>query len=247
MPEQIRRNQPAKNKITPAATMAPGSVIRMKQPAPNQLPQQKVIDDDAVVPVKAPWWKKPLKRVLIILLTVLVLVFAYVFLLMGEPEEDMQATEIPPVQPITMPMNALEAPGEANVPALAEAFGEPVLALFGNVLPMQRARVFDTAFNGEYARRVTLTYSLEDGSVLLVDSIRPVEAIALLSGDYLLKADRLYAMAGMDAARMQNDHTIILFGQSQTAVYAITLPRAHEGQLETLLKQTLLVTAPEAQ
>ncbi len=244
MSEPIRR-QPAKNNT--AAAPVPGSVIRMKQPAPSQLPQQKAIDDDAPAPVKEPWWKKPLKRVLIILLTVLALVFAYIFLLMGEPEEDMQATQVPKPQPITMPMNALEAPGEANVPTLAETFGEPVLSLFGNALPMQRARVFDTAFNGEYARRVTLTYSLEGGAELIMDSIRPIEAISLLGGDYLLQADRLYAMAGMDAARMQNDDTIILFGQSQTAVYAITLPRAHENQLEALLKQTLLVEAPQPQ
>lgn len=48
----------------------------------------------------------------------------------------------------------------------------PVMALYGG-LSMQRARVFDTAFSGGYARRVTLTYAFEDGAQLTVESTAP--------------------------------------------------------------------------
>ncbi|MBP3649832.1 MAG: hypothetical protein J6K73_08625, partial [Clostridia bacterium] len=145
------------------------------------------------------------------------------------------------------PMNALEAPGDAYLPSLAETFGQPVLAFRSAEVTMQRARVYDTAFGGEYARRVTLYYLLDDGAEVLVESIRPIDAITLLEGDYILQADRLYAMAGLEAARMQNDDQICFFGQGEGAVYAITMPRIDEARLDVLLRQTLLVSADQPQ
>ncbi len=236
--------QPAGN---PGATI-PGTVIRMQQPAPANLPQQKPIDDDALPEaLPTPWWKKALKRIFLALLVIIALVFGYLFLLMGEPEEEMETAAPQPVQPITVPTNALEAPGDAYLPSLAQTFGQPVLGYAGSDLTMQRAKVYDTAFGGEYARRVTLSYLLPDGGEVLMESIRPIEAITLLGREYILQADRLYAMAGLDAARMQNDDQICVFGQGEGAVYAITMPRSAEGQLETLLKQTLLVSADQQQ
>lgn len=238
--------QPAAN---PGAATIPGAVIRMKQPTPANLPQQKPIDDDLIPqPLPTPWWKKAIKRTLLILLVVLALVLGYLFLLMGEPEEELEnAAPVQAAQPITIPMNALEAPGDAYLPSLAETFGQPVLGVRSAEVTLQRARVYDTAFGGEYARRVTLTYLLSDGGEMLVESIRPIDAITLLEGDYILQADRLYAMAGLEAARMQNDDQICLFGQGEGAVYAITMPRNAEDQLDLLLRQTLLVSADQPQ
>lgn len=233
----------------PGAASIPGAVIRMKQPVPQNLPQQKPIDDEETPQeLPTPWWKKALKRILLLLLVVVALVFAYLFLLMGEPEEELEnAAPVQTVQPITIPMNALEAPGDAYLPSLAETFGQPVLGIRSAEITLQRARVYDTAFGGEYARRVTLNYLLSDGGEMLVESIRPIDAITLLEGDYILQADRLYAMAGLEAARMQNDSQICLFGQGEGAVYAITMPRSAEDQLDVILRQTLLVSADQAQ
>jgi hypothetical protein len=245
------RKRPPQSSGQPAAAggvTIPGSVIRMQQPQPSNLPQQKPIDDDAIPEaLPTPWWKKALKRMFLALLLIIALVFGYLFLLMGEPEEEQDAVAPRPVQPITIPMNALEAPGDAYLPSLAETFGQPVLGLRSAEITLQRARVYDTAFEGQYARRVTLSYLLPDGGEMLVESIRPIEAITLLEGDYLLQADRLYGMAGLDAARMQNDDQICVFGQGEGAVYAITMPRSAEDRLETLLKQTLLVSADPQQ
>ena len=239
----------APNGSAPGSATIPGAVIRMKQPTPANLPQQKPIDDDATpLPLPTPWWKKALKRILIAILVVLALVFGYLFLLMGEPEEELETADpVATAAPITIPMNALEAPGDAYLPSLAETFGQPVLAVRSADVTMQRARVYDTAFGGEYARRVTLYYLLSDGAEMLVESIRPIDAITLLEGDYILQADRLYAMAGLEAARMQNDDQICFFGQGEGAVYAITLPRIDEAKLDVLLRQTLLVTADQPQ
>lgn len=225
-----------------AAVPTPANVIRMR--TPGAVPPQKSVEEDAApAPKPTPLWQKALRRALIALLVVLALVAGYLFLLMGEPDEELD-TAAPTVTmlPITIPMNALEAPAGANLPSLAETFGQPVLGFRPGDITLEHARVYDTAFSGEYARRVTLTYLLPDGGEMLVESIRPIDAITLLEGDYVLQADRLYAMAGMDAARMQNDDQICVFGQGEGAVYAITLPRTAEFQLETILKQTLLVT-----
>ena len=234
---------------TPGSVAPPGAVIRMQQPNTANLPQQKPIDDDAVMePQPTPWWKKALKRTLMVVLVVLALVFGYLFLLMGEPEEELETADpVATAAPITIPMNALEAPGDAYLPSLAETFGQPVLAFRSAEVTMQRARVYDTAFGGEYARRVTLYYLLDDGAEVLVESIRPIDAITLLEGDYILQADRLYAMAGLEAARMQNDDQICFFGQGEGAVYAITMPRIDEARLDVLLRQTLLVSADQPQ
>lgn len=221
----------------------PANVIRMRNPAAVQPP----IDGDAPPPPKPlPLWQKWLRRLLLALLVVVVLTFGYLFLLMGEPEAEMDTTVVQPtVQPITIPMSPLDAPAGVNLSSLADTFGQPVLGMRTGDITLSRARVYDTAFGGEYARRVTITYLMPDGAELQVESIRPIDAIALLGGDYSLQADRLYAMAGLDAARMQNSDQICVFGQGAGAVYAITMPRTAEFQLETILKQTLLVSPPE--
>lgn len=175
------------------------------------------------------------------------LAFAYVFLLLGEPvhedgEEPQQAAQ---ESAITMPMNALEVPGEANLESLADTFGQPVLSLYGG-LTMQKARIFDTAFSGGFARRVTLTYAFEDGSLLTVESIRPTAAVTLLDeGGYRLNAGALYTLGGVSAARIENGEQIRIFGQSDTAVYAVTCPAAHAEELSSLLRQTTLVRSPK--
>lgn len=249
MTQSDPRNRPPQAGTPSGGATIPGAVIRMQQPNPANLPQQKPIDDDAVMePLPTPWWKKALKRALMVLLIIVALVFGYLFLLMGEPEEELEtAAPAATAAPITIPMNALEAPGDAYLPSLAETFGQPVLAFRSAEVTMQRARVYDTAFGGEYARRVTLYYLLSDGAEVLVESIRPIDAITLLEGDYILQADRLYAMAGLEAARMQNDDQICFFGQGEGAVYAITLPRIDEARLDVLLRQTLLVSSEQAQ
>lgn len=239
MPKKAKN--PAQN--TNAFT-TPANVIRMRNPQHQPLPE-----DDAAQTVKpTPLWQKALRRAVLGLLIVLALVLGYLFLLMGEPGDELDTTTAAPAMPpITIPMNALEAPAGANLPSLAETFGQPVLGLRAGEITLQRARMYDTAFGGEYARRVTLTYVMPDGAELLVESIRPIDAITLLEGDYVLQADRLYAMAGLDAARMQNDDQICVFGQGAGAVYAITMPRNAEFHLDTILKQTLLVNAENQQ
>lgn len=212
---------------------------RAKKPQTPAAPVQQPVTDDAPAPKAPSAFARGAKRAGLFVLLAAALAFAYVFLLLGEPDED--ETVKPTEETITMPMGALDAPGEADVQSLAETFGESVLAVRGGVT-MQKARVYDTAFGGAYARRVTLTYAFSDGAILTAESIRPTAAVTLLGGrNDTLDAGSLYFLAGLNAARMDNGTQICVFGQTDTAVYAVLCPAAHEADLAALLKQTALV------
>lgn len=221
--------------------------IRKERPkAPEAAPaaQAPLLDEEIVV-------RQPsrlvcfLKRVGFAVLLALALVFAYLFLLLGEPDEDAKYMQEIPEESIAMPMSALEVPGEANVDSLADTFGHPVLSL-GQSLKMQKARIYDTAFEGGYARRVTLTYTTEDGSPVTVESLRPTSAVTLLKDSgYTLDASHLYTLGGLNAARMDNEETTCIFAQSDTAVYAVICPSVHAEEMTGLLRYTMLV-APQS-
>lgn len=90
---------------------------------------------------------------------------------------------------------------------------------------MQRARVFDTAFSGGYARRVTLTYAFEDGRAAHGGE-HPPHLGHHASWQRLQPGCRsLYALGGLDAARMDGGGQICVFAQSETAAYAVLCRR----------------------
>ena len=100
-----------------------------KAPARDALPPQQPITDEPA-PKKPARWKTVLKRFLQIAGLLLVLAFAYVFLLMGEPGEDDQLASQTTVQEETIgvPMAASEVTGTADLNLMAANFGKPVMA-----------------------------------------------------------------------------------------------------------------------
>lgn len=203
---------------------------------------QKLTQEEVKKPSRAGLF---IRRAGLCVLTVLALAFVYIFLLLGEPDEEAKYIRKPEEETIVMPMSALDIPGETDVQKLADSFGQPVLAL-NQLLSMYKSRIYDTAFEGGYARCVTITYTFDDGQTLLVESMRPTSAVALLGReDYRLDASALYTMGGLNAARMQNDTQICVFAQSDAAVYAVTCPVSHAEELANLLRYTTLV-APAA-
>lgn len=190
--------------------------------------------------------RSALRRVGLALLLALALVFAYLFLLLGEPDDDAKYLEPPAEERILMPMSALETPGEANVQGLADSFDQAVLSL-NQALPMRKARIYDTAFEGGYARRVTLTYAFEDGALLTAESLRPTAAATLLKTEgATLDGSSLYTLGGLNAARMDSADTVCVFAQSDAAVYAILCPASHAQDLHSLLRYTTLIPPQQA-
>lgn len=188
-----------------------------------------------------------LRRVGLALLLALALAFAYLFLLLGEPDDDAKYLEAPAEERILMPMSAVETPGEANVQGLADSFDQAVLSL-NEALPMRKARIYDTAFEGGYARRVTLTYAFEDGTLLTAESLRPTAAATLLKLEGgTLDGSSLYTLGGLNAARMDSADAVCVFAQSDAAVYAILCPASHAQDLNTLLRYTTLIPPQQAE
>ena len=214
-------------------------------PPPAQSGTPAPLDEEEIQLKPPSLFRRVLKRVGFAVLLVLALVFAYLFLLLGEPDEDAKYMQKAAEETIAMPMSALEVPGEANVQTMADAFNQPVLSL-GQALEMKKARIYDTAFEKGYARRVTLTYAFEDGTEITVESLRPTAAVTLLhEKGYKLDAAALYTLGGLNAGRMDNASTLCIFGQSDTAVYAVRCPRTHAQELTSLLRYTMLI-APGA-
>lgn len=242
--EHRKRSSPPQDMPAEAPRPRRG-VIRDRQKPADPLAQQQPVTDEEPAPKKPSRLRLILLRAAVAVLLVIALVFAYLFLLLGEPDEETKYVDIPDEELITMPMGALEIPGEANLQTLATTFGQPVMAFYGGPT-LQRARVYDTAFGGGYARRVTLTYAFEDGAQLTVESIRPTSAITLLGSGYSLSARSLYALGGLDAARMDGGGQICIFGESEVAAYAVLCPESHEADLSGLLRQTTLI-APESE
>lgn len=221
----------------------PQSRVPKQTNAPRDvLPQQKPVTDEISTIPRSSKLKKFFKRVGIVILIALALVLIYIFLLLGEPENT--AVDAPPVREevIHVPMAALEMPDGGDLGVLAASFGQPLLALYGD-FALQKSNLSDTAFQGSYARKATLTYQLEDGHIITVESIRPTTAVSLLQNgnNSTLRVETLYTLAGLDATRMDTSNTITIFGKSPDAVYAIHIPTTNANQLSALLKQTTLV------
>lgn len=214
------------------------------KPQPQPPVEQRPVGEEETEIRQPSALRRIFTRVGMAVLLVIALVLCYIFLLLGEPAQDELSAAVVE-DTIQMPMSPLESPGETNVQGLADTFGQPVLSLQSG-LSMMKARIYDTAFEGGYARRVTLTYALPDGTQLTAESIRPTSAVTLLSlPGAKLDATSLYTLGGLNAARMDNQSTICIFGQSDTAVYAVIGPAAQEKQLLDALQQSML-TEPSA-
>ncbi len=209
----------------------------------DDLPAQKAITDEPEHKPPAKW-KAVVKKILIVLGLIVALAFLYLFLLMGEPDDDdeMLLNQSTQEEIIQMPMTGQEMSGDANLTDAAVSFGKSAMELRGGVLPLMKAALYDTAYRGGYARRLTLTYQFPGGQVLTVDSIRPPGAIALLTDSaYVIRVDNLYTMGGMNAVRMDSGSYIRLAAEGKDAVYVVHIPVSHEDQMVELLRYTGLI------
>ena len=222
----------------------PQTQSRVAQPQKPRdvLPTQRPVTDDAPPPPPPSKWKRALKLAGAALLLLLALAFAYVFLLLGEPEDMMEAQPAVQEDTIRVPMTAVDAQPDADMSTVAASFGKPMLMLYTDQAALQGVRLYDTAFEGSYARRAAFRYAFPDGAVLRVESYRPAASVAqLMDTRYTLRVDRLYSLAGMNAVRMESDGDICVLAQNDEAAYVILCPRTHADALDALLRQTALL------
>lgn len=195
--------------------------------------------------------KNPILRVFLkffaVLAVIVILVLAYLFLLMGEPEEEQKNMPTITEAKVQGPITPMEGVGEGSLEALPSAFEDSVMYLTQGAV-LEKSRISDTASDGGYARVVALNYVLPSGVIIEVKSIRPVSATNLLKqGDeYTLDGTKMYSLAGMNAGKMSNGKQSVIFAQSDTALYAVVFPESAKEEVTALLRATALLS-PQAE
>ena len=98
------------------------NALRGKPVKPTPMPQQMPVTDEETTEKKPSLAWRIFRRAGLVLLLTLALVFAYIFLLLGEPEDDAKYEQKTAQETITMPMGALDIPGQSDPARLAESF-----------------------------------------------------------------------------------------------------------------------------
>lgn len=192
--------------------------------------------------------RKMLERLLLILLVAVCIAAFYLAVILAEVPADQEAPISTPAPTVVLSAGQPRQIGSLNDFAhLVEQFPAPVLALHDKTqLAFAGGLVNDLAYQGAFARLVTLTYQTTDGGKLTLHSIYPADAFSLLPGEGYLLADTLTAsLAGMTAVRMENANTVRLHVKGESALYAFTAPKMAEEALLEITRQTLLVMPPD--
>jgi len=188
--------------------------------------------------------RKVLERVLLAILVVVCIGAFYLAVILAEVPADQEAPNTPLVPQVALTAEQPRQIGSLNdFGQLTEYFPAPVLALQANTqLTFAGGLVNDLAYEGFFARLVTLTYNTQTGETLTLLSIYPADAFSLLPGKgYQLKDNLTAALAGMTAVRMENANTVRLHVKGENALYAFTAPRMEEEALNEITRQAILV------
>jgi hypothetical protein len=188
--------------------------------------------------------RKVLERILLVLLVVVCIGAFYLAVILAEVPADQGAPAESSVPQVALTAEQPRQIGSLNdLKQLVEHFPSPVLALTENTqLAFAGGVVNDLAFQGSFARLVTLTYQTQNGETLKLYSIYPMDAFSLLPGERYTLQDRLTAsLAGMTAIRMENADMIRLHVKGESALYALTAPKMGEEQLTDISRQAILV------
>jgi hypothetical protein len=190
-------------------------------------------------------FKKVLDRALMVLMVLLCIGAFYLAVILAEVPADQNTPKASYVPQVSL---APEQPRQigtlSDLSNLTEHFPAPVLALqASDQLLFTGGLTNDLAYNGGFARLVTLGYQTSSGQKLILYSIYPADAFILLpDGDYQLKNSMTAALAGMTAVRMEDESTVRLHVRGESALYALTAPRMEEEALLQISSQAMLVT-----
>ena len=165
----------------------------------------------------------------------------YVAVVLGQPQPNDHAVTVRTDQPLLAASPAQTLTSEGELESLMAAFPVPVLySQSGGALTLRAGVSQDAAYEGGFARVVTLTYGAElNGQTVevTVQSIYPARALSLIpKGSYTIAAVAGQSVAGLSTVRMENDSAIRLHAQSADALYAVTLPKVSAQEMGTLLR-----------
>ena len=186
--------------------------------------------------------RKILRKALTLLAALLLLGAFYLAVVLGQPQEGDSPVQADMNQPLLSASPAVTITEESRLNELTGSFPVPVLcAVSGGNLTLISGVSCDLAYEGGFARRITLTYQTPGGQQLLVESLYPARALSLMGkGDYHMAGVAGQSLAGMQSVRMENDATIRLHAQSETGLYIVTAPRMDSSDLAALTRSLQL-------
>ena len=188
--------------------------------------------------------RKVLERALFILLAVICIGAFYLAVILAEVPADQDAPKVTAAPAVALSAEQPRQIGSLNdMHQLVEHFPAPALVLKENVqIAFAGGLVNDLAYQGSFARLVTLTYQTQSGETLTLQSIYPADAFTLLPGKgYALKNTLTAALAGMTAVRMENADTVRLHVKGESALYAFTAPKMAEEAFSEISRQAILI------
>ena len=177
--------------------------------------------------------KRALKALGAAVLTLLLAAVFYVAVVLGEPQEVEKVVQPLQDQPLLQGSPAVTIEGESNLNVLLNAFPVPVMhPLSGSGLTLRSGVSYDAAFDNGFGRIVSLTYVDGMGREMVVESIYPARALALMGRkDYHLAGVAGQSLAGLKSVRMENGTSIRLHAQAEDAIYVVTVPKMESQEL----------------
>ena len=178
-------------------------------------------------------WKRAMKALVSMLLTILLAAVFYVAVILGEPQEVEKVVEPLLDQPLLQASPAVNVEGESNLALLVNAFPVSVMhPLSGSGLRFVSGTSYDAAFEMGFGRIVALRYVDEQGREMTVESIYPARALELMGRkDYHLAGVAGQSLAGLKSVRMENKTSIRLHAQAEDALYVVTVPKMETQEL----------------
>ena len=134
--------------------------------------------------------RKVLERMLLAFLVVICIGAFYLAVILAEIPADQQAPGVSNTIAVSLTPEQPRQIGSINeINRITDIFPAPVLALQpSDQAAFEGGMVNDLAYQGTFARQVTLTYKLATGETLTLQSIYPSEAFALMPDEgYQLK------------------------------------------------------------
>ena len=189
--------------------------------------------------------RRILERVAMLLFVLFCVAAFYLVVILAEVPEEVEQTAqaTQPAQTVLSPSSPQKITSAAEVGSLIEGFPAPVLSFAQSPdLSFVDGLANDLAYEGAFARVVTLRYETAYGQEVTVQSIYPADALTLLGQDGLSLGQNLTgALAGMTAVRMESDTKIRLHVRGQSALYAMTAPKMDEEVFSSLTKLAQLI------
>lgn len=186
---------------------------------------------------KIPLWRRLVRTVLFVLVAAVLAAAFYIAVIVGHPLDEDVPQPVVTAQPLP---EALSAPvmitAYEDLPLLAENFPAPLMSCPESAhLTFVQGVCADVPFEDGVARTVTLTYRTEAGQDMTVLSICPARALDVLGkGEYTISATTGQPLAGLRSVRMEKPGSVRMHAQSDSAVYAVTMPELSSTELRSL-------------